>query len=76
MICEGRGCPVCKRTGWVEISGAGMVHPEVFKAVGYDPEVYSGYAFGMGVDRIAMIKYRINDIRLLYENDLRFLRQF
>lgn len=76
MICEGRGCPVCKRTGWVEISGAGMVHPEVFKAVGYDPEIYTGYAFGMGVDRIAMMKYRINDIRLLYENDLRFLRQF
>ncbi|KPJ48291.1 MAG: hypothetical protein AMJ41_05220 [candidate division Zixibacteria bacterium DG_27] len=76
MICEGSGCPVCKRTGWVEISGAGMVDPEVFKAVGYDPEIYTGYAFGMGVDRIAMIKYRINDIRLLYENDLRFLRQF
>lgn len=76
MICEGRGCPVCKRTGWVEISGAGMVDPKVFKAVGYDPEIYTGYAFGMGVDRIAMLKYRISDIRLLYENDLRFLRQF
>jgi len=76
MICEGRGCPVCKRTGWVEISGAGMVDPEVFKAVGYDPEIYTGYAFGMGVDRIAMLKYRISDIRLLYDNDLRFLRQF
>jgi phenylalanyl-tRNA synthetase alpha chain len=76
MICEGEGCAVCKRSGWVEISGAGMVDPEVFKAVGYDPEVYSGYAFGMGVDRIAMIKYRITDIRMLYENDLRFLRQF
>jgi len=76
MICEGKGCPVCKRSGWVEISGAGMVDPEVFQAVGYDPEIYTGYAFGMGVDRIAMIKYRINDIRLLYENDLRFLRQF
>ncbi len=76
MICEGRGCPVCKRTGWVEISGAGMVDPEVFKGVGYDPEIYTGYAFGMGVDRIAMLKYRISDIRLLYDNDLRFLRQF
>jgi phenylalanyl-tRNA synthetase alpha chain len=60
----------------LEILGAGMIDPEVFKAVGYDPEIYSGYAFGMGVERIALLKYRIDDIRLFYENDLRFLRQF
>ena len=76
MICGGTGCRVCKHTGWVEISGAGMVDPEVFKAVGYDPEIYIGYAFGMGVDRITMLRFGINDIRLLYENDIRFLRQF
>ncbi len=76
MICGGKGCRVCKHSGWVEISGAGMVDPEVFKAVGYDPEKYSGFAFGMGVDRITMLRYRINDIRLLYDNDVRFLRQF
>ena len=67
---------MCKHRGWLEILGAGMIDPEVFKEVGYDPEVYSGYAFGMGVERIAMLKYRIDDIRLFYENDLRFLRQF
>jgi phenylalanyl-tRNA synthetase alpha chain len=76
VMCEGKGCRVCKGSGWVEIAGAGMVHPEVFKHVGYDPEVYSGYAFGMGVERIAMIRYGIDDIRLFYENDLRFLEQF
>ena len=76
VICGGKGCGVCKHKGWLEILGAGMIDPEVFKAVGYDPEVYSGYAFGMGIERIAMLKYRINDIRLFYENDLRFLRQF
>jgi len=76
MICGGKGCRVCKHSGWLEISGAGMVDPEVFKAVGYDPDKVTGYAFGMGVDRIAMLKYRIGDIRLLYENDVRFLRQF
>ncbi|MEN8189937.1 MAG: phenylalanine--tRNA ligase subunit alpha [Thermodesulfobacteriota bacterium] len=76
VICEGKGCRVCKKTGWLEILGAGMIDPEVFKQVGYDPEVYSGFAFGLGVERIAMLKYGINDIRLYYENDLRFLSQF
>lgn len=76
VICGGKGCGVCKRTGWLEILGAGMIDPEVFRAVGYDNEKYSGYAFGLGIERIAMLKYRIEDIRLFYENDLRFLRQF
>lgn len=76
VFCMGKGCRVCKQTGWMEISGAGMVDPNVFKAVGYDAEKYTGYAFGMGVDRIAMIKYGIDDIRLFFENDLRFLEQF
>lgn len=76
VFCRGKGCRVCKNTGWMEISGAGMVHPNVFEAVGYDPEKYTGYAFGMGIDRIAMLKYGINDIRLFFENDLRFLNQF
>ena len=76
IICAGEGCRVCKHTGWVEISGAGMVHPEVLSNGGYDPDVYSGYAFGMGPERIAMIKYSIDDIRLFYSNDLRFARQF
>jgi phenylalanyl-tRNA synthetase alpha chain len=76
VLCGGKGCSVCKHRGWLEILGAGMIDPEVFKAVGYDPETYSGYAFGMGVERIAMLKYGIDDIRLFYENDLRFLRQF
>ncbi|NOY75050.1 MAG: phenylalanine--tRNA ligase subunit alpha [Kiritimatiellaeota bacterium] len=76
IMCKGQGCPICKNSGWLEIAGAGMVDPEVLANVGYDPEKWSGYAFGMGIERIAMIKYRINDIRLLYENDLRFLKQF
>ncbi len=76
VICEGKGCRVCKKTGWLEILGAGMIDPEVFKMVGYDPEVYSGFAFGLGIERIAMLKYGIDDIRLYYENDLRFLSQF
>ncbi len=76
IICKGKGCSVCKYRGWLEILGAGMIDPEVFKSVGYDPEKYTGYAFGLGVDRIAMLRYRIDDIRLFYENDLRFLRQF
>lgn len=76
VLCRGKGCRVCKYNGWLEISGAGMVDPEVFKAVGYDPEEFTGYAFGMGVDRITMLRYRIGDIRLLYDNDIRFLRQF
>jgi len=74
--CKGAGCRICKGTGWLEISGAGMVDPEVFKAVGYDPDKVQGYAFGMGVERIAMVKYGIDDIRMFYENDLAFLEQF
>jgi phenylalanyl-tRNA synthetase alpha chain len=74
-LCKGRGCRVCKQSGWIEISGAGMVNPKVFTKVGYDPENTTGYAFGMGVERIAMIKFGIPDIRILYENDIRFLRQ-
>ncbi|MCX5864610.1 MAG: phenylalanine--tRNA ligase subunit alpha, partial [Deltaproteobacteria bacterium] len=76
VICGGKGCRVCKHTGWLEILGAGMIDPEVFKKVGYDPEEYSGFAFGLGIERIAMLKYGITDIRLFYENDLRFLSQF
>ena len=75
-ICGGKGCKVCKGTGWLEILGCGMVDPAVFKAVGINPEVYQGFAFGMGVERIAMLKYGINDLRLFFENDIRFLRQF
>ncbi len=74
--CAGAGCAVCKRTGWLEVCGAGMVHPAVFEAVGYDPERYTGFAFGMGVERVAMLKYGVDDIRLFYEGDLRFLEQF
>ncbi len=76
VICRGKGCRVCKQTGWLEILGAGMIDPEVFKMVGYDPEEYSGFAFGLGIERIAMLKYGIDDIRLFYDNDLRFLGQF
>ncbi len=76
VFCRGKGCRVCKNTGWMEISGAGMVDPNVFESVGYDSEKYTGYAFGMGVDRIAMLKYGISDIRLFFENDMRFLSQF
>jgi phenylalanyl-tRNA synthetase alpha chain len=76
FICGGRGCRVCKYGGWLEILGCGMVDPNVFKFVGYDTEKYTGYAFGMGVERIAMLKYGIDDIRLFYENDFRFLDQF
>jgi len=74
--CKGKGCRICKNTGWLEIGGAGMVDPEVFKMVHYDAEKYSGFAFGMGIERIAMIKYHIHDIRMFFENDLKFLRQF
>ena len=74
--CAGSGCSVCKQTGWLEILGSGMVHPAVFEAVGYDPERVTGFAFGMGMERIAMLKYGVDDIRLFYENDLRFLEQF
>ena len=76
VVCRGKGCGVCGQTGWLEIMGAGMVHPNVFKAAGYPDDAYTGFAFGMGIDRIAMLKYGIGDIRLLYENDLRFLNQF
>ncbi|HKK01453.1 MAG TPA: phenylalanine--tRNA ligase subunit alpha [Desulfuromonadales bacterium] len=76
VICGGSGCRVCKNSGWLEILGSGMIDPEVFKSVGYDPDVYSGFAFGMGVERIAMLKYGVNDLRLFFENDLRFLGQF
>jgi len=76
FLCGGAGCRVCKASGWLEILGAGMVHPQVFRHVGYDPEEVTGWAFGMGVERIAMLKYGIDDIRLFFENDLRFLQQF
>ena len=76
IICGGKGCRVCSHKGWLEILGAGMVNPKVFEAVGYDPEKWTGYAFGMGVERIAMLKYGISDIRMFFENDLRFLKQF
>jgi phenylalanyl-tRNA synthetase alpha chain len=76
MLTNGDPCRVCKATGWLEILGSGLIHPEVFRAVGYDPEKVSGFAFGMGVERMAMLKYGITDIRLFYQNDLRFLRQF
>jgi phenylalanyl-tRNA synthetase alpha chain len=76
ILCKGAGCRVCKGSGWLEILGAGMVHPVVLENVGYDTEIYNGFAFGMGVERIAMLKYQIDDIRLFFENDLRFLRQF
>lgn len=74
--CGGEGCPMCKQEGWIEILGSGMVHPNVLRNCGIDPEVYSGFAFGMGVERLAMLKYEIDDIRLLFENDMRFLNQF
>jgi phenylalanyl-tRNA synthetase alpha chain len=75
-VCGGSGCRACKETGWLELGGAGMVHPAVFEAVGIDPERYSGFAFGLGIDRIAMMRFGIDDLRLLIENDVRFLRQF
>ncbi len=74
--CGGKGCNLCKQTGWIELLGAGIVHPNVLKMNGYDPKEYSGFAFGTGLDRLAMFKYGITDIRLLYENDVRFLKQF
>jgi phenylalanyl-tRNA synthetase alpha chain len=76
LICGGSGCRVCSNTGWLEVLGSGMIDPEVFKAVGYDPEKWIGFAFGMGIERLVMLKYRISDIRLLFENDTRFLTQF
>ena len=74
--CDGAGCAMCKKTGWIELGGCGMVHPAVFEAVGYDPERYTGFAWGIGIERIAILRYRVEDIRLFYENDLRFLEQF
>ena len=76
VICKGKGCRVCSDSGWLEILGAGMVHPNVFGNVGYDTRKYTGFAFGTGVERIAMLKYGINDLRKFYDNDLRFLGQF
>jgi phenylalanyl-tRNA synthetase alpha chain len=74
--CQGAGCSICKRTGWLEILGSGMVHPAVFEAVGYDPDRVTGFAFGMGLERVALLKWNVDDIRLFYENDMRFLEQF
>jgi len=76
VMCGGEGCRVCSHTGWLEVMGCGMIHPEVFKAVNIDSETYSGFAFGMGVERLAMLRYGINDLRLFFENDLKFLEQF
>ncbi len=76
VFCEGKGCRICKQSGWVEMMGCGMIHPAVFKNCGIDPEKWTGFAFGMGVERIALFKYDIDDIRLFYQNDLRFLKQF
>ncbi len=76
FLCHGKGCRVCKYSGWLEILGCGMVDPNVFKAVGYDPDELTGYAFGMGIERVALLRHGINDIRLLFENDIRFLNQF
>jgi phenylalanyl-tRNA synthetase alpha chain len=76
VSCGGSGCRVCKQTGWVEVAGCGVVHPNVLRAVNIDPERYTGYAFGMGIDRLTMLRYNVNDIRLYFENDLRFLKQF
>lgn len=76
VICDGEGCRVCKQTGWLEVMGCGMIHPSVLASVGMDADVWSGFAFGMGVERLTMLRYGINDLRLFFENDLRFLRQF
>ncbi|MEY4768006.1 MAG: hypothetical protein RL637_645 [Pseudomonadota bacterium] len=76
VICRGKGCRVCGQSGWLEVMGCGMIHPEVFRAVNIDSEIYSGFAFGMGVERLAMLRYGINDLRLFFENDLNFLKQF
>ena len=76
VLCRGQGCRVCKQTGWLEIAGCGMVHPQVFHACGIDSEAYTGWAFGAGIERLAMLRYRVNDLRLFYENDLRFLNGF
>jgi phenylalanyl-tRNA synthetase alpha chain len=75
-LCDGAGCQMCKKTGWIEIGGCGMVHPAVFEAVGYDAEKYTGFAWGLGIERIAILRHQVSDIRLFFENDLRFLEQF
>jgi phenylalanyl-tRNA synthetase alpha chain len=76
FLCKGKGCQLCKFEGWLEILGCGMIDPNVMRNVGYDSEKYTGYAFGMGVERTTQLKYRISDVRLLFENDVRFIRQF
>jgi phenylalanyl-tRNA synthetase alpha chain len=76
VMCEGKGCRVCGHTGWLEVLGCGIVHPKVFESAGIDTEKYTGYAFGMGVERLAMLRYGVNDLRLFFENDLKFLQQF
>jgi len=76
VMCEGAGCRVCGQTGWLEVLGCGMIHPEVFRHINIDSDVYTGFAFGMGVERLTMLRYKINDLRLFFENDLKFLRQF
>jgi phenylalanyl-tRNA synthetase alpha chain len=76
FLCEGAGCAVCKHTGWIEMGGSGVVDPNVLMNVGYDPEEVSGFAFGLGLERIAMLRHGVPDIRMFWENDLRFLRQF
>ena len=75
-VCDGDGCPVCKHSGWIELGGAGMVDPKLFEFVGYDPERYTGFAFGIGLERIAMLRHEFPDLRELWRNDLRFARQF
>jgi phenylalanyl-tRNA synthetase alpha chain len=76
VLCAGKGCRVCKTTGWLEILGSGMVHPNVFSSAGYDPKEVTGFAFGMGVERVAMLRHGIDDLRMMFENDVRFLEQF
>jgi phenylalanyl-tRNA synthetase alpha chain len=76
VFCDGKGCRVCKQTGWLEILGCGMIHPNVLNAAGIDSEQWQGYAFGMGIDRLAMLRYGVDDLRLFFENDLQFLKQF
>ena len=76
VLCSGKGCRVCGNTGWIEVMGCGMVNPEVFRHVGIDPEEYTGFAFGFGIDRLAMLRYGIDDLRKLFDNDVRFLKQF
>jgi len=76
VACSGQGCRVCRTTGWLEVGGCGVVHPNVLRAVGIDAERFTGYAFGMGIDRLAMLRYNVNDLRLNFESDLQFLKQF